>query len=140
MFDVLLADLRVNRLLPGEWTEDLAQAIAVRHRTVMLLQFEPQADVQIQIGLFGGSQGRLVLVLAELAQPPLAQYRLLHVDRVALQLHGNVVQGHRRLAIALQMVDLVRDVALLSVLVEQGKRRFHRALGRLLLDDEEVVG
>lgn len=64
---------------------------------------------------------------------------LLLFDRVPPQLHRQRnVHRRRRLAVALKVVDLVRDVALLRVLVQERQRRLHCTLRGLLLDHDEV--
>lgn len=135
LLDVLLADLSIYWLFPRKRTQDRAQPISIGHRTVVRLQLESEADVQVQIGLLARGHRRLVLVLAKLTHPPLAQDEVTLIQRVTLELH-RYVHRRRRLAIALQVVDLVRHVALLGVLLQQGQWRLHRALGRLLLDQE----
>lgn len=79
LFDVLLADLSVNRLFSGKWAQYLAQAIAIRDRTIVGLQLQPQTDIQVQIRLLARSQRGLVLVLTKLTQPPLAHDEVLLV-------------------------------------------------------------
>lgn len=118
---------------------NIAALLGLDHRrTVLAFQF--QTDIKIQIRLLARRDVGLILVLAELTHLPLAQREALPlVHRLPPQLDRYV---HRigRLAVALEVVDLVRDVALLHLLDQKGVRGLRRALGRLLHNQSQIRG
>lgn len=132
LVDVLLADLGVDGIFPGERT---------RHTllwTVQIVLLQSQTYIQIQIRLFTRRHVRLILVLAELAHLLLASADHVAVCRVSPQLHRNI-EWHSWLAVTFQVVYFAGNVAFLSVLVQLRKRCLHGALYRLLLENHHLI-
>lgn len=138
LIDVLFIDLGIHTFFFGKWT-GVAALLGLDHpRTVLTFQF--QTDVEIQIRLLARCDVGLILVLAELAHlPPAQKEAILLFHRLPPQLDRYV---HRisRLAVALEVIDLVHDVAFLHFLDQKGVWGLRRALGRLLDDQIQIRG